>query len=350
MKINRKNFGVLSTGEDVYLYTIENEQMSFSVTNFGCVITNIMVPNKNGVKEDITLGYTNIDGYLNAHGGPYFGAFIGRFANRIAKATFNLNGKTYKLDANDGVNNLHGGFRGYDKMLFSAEEIVTCKGTGVRFTRKSPDGEQGFPGNLLIEVTYLLNNKNEILLEYKAWTDKATPVNFTNHTYFNLSGNSYNTIFNHELMINANAYTEPASDLIPTGKLINVEDDKAFDFRKSKLIGKDFASVKGGYDHNFVVNREKDTPNDVLTLNAKAYEETSGRSLTVYSNQPGIQFYAGNAVGGAEGKYGQIYENNQGFCLETQAFPDAPNHENFPSCILNPGEEYNAKTIFAFAW
>ena len=206
MKIKRTKFGVLSTGEKVHLYTIKNADMSFSVTNFGCTITSIIVPSKTGAKEDIVLGYSDLTGYINSHGGPFFGAFIGRFANRIGGASFKLNDKTYKLDVNDGKNMLHGGFRGYDKMLFDAEEIETADAMGVRFTRTSRNGEQGFPGNLLIEVTYLLNKKNEILMEYKAWTDRDTPVNFTNHTYFNLTGNSHNKIFDHELMLNADAY------------------------------------------------------------------------------------------------------------------------------------------------
>lgn len=347
MKIKRSKFGVLSTGEKVHLYTIKNADMSFSVTDFGCTITSIVVPSKNGVKEDIVLGYSDLTGYINSHNGPFFGAFIGRFANRIGNASFTLNDKKYTLDANDGKNMLHGGFRGYDKMLFDAEEIKTEDGAGVRFTRTSRNGEQGFPGNLLIEVTYILNKKNEITMEYKAWTDRDTPVNFTNHTYFNLTGNTHNKVFDHELMLNADSYLAVSPDLIPTGELVSVDKDKPFDFRKAKPIGKDFDKVKGGYDHNFVINRIAD---DVLTVCAAVYEPTSGRSMLVSTNQPGVQFYAGGSLGGSAGKYGQIHSPNEGFCLETQQFPDAPNHENFPSCILHPGEEFDAKTVFSFSW
>ncbi|NLK45753.1 MAG: galactose mutarotase [Treponema sp.] len=347
MKIKRTRFGVLSTGEKVHLYTIKNADMSFSVTNFGCTITSIIVPSKNGVKEDIVLGYSDLTGYINSHGGPYYGAFIGRFANRIGGSTFKLNGETYTLDSNDGKNMLHGGFMGYDKMLFEAKKIKTDDSVGVRFTRKSKSGEQGFPGNLLIEVTYSLNKKNEILLEYKAWTDKDTPVNFTNHTYFNLTGNFHNKIFDHELMLNADSYLAVTDDLIPTGQFTSVDKDKAFDFRKAKAIGKDFAKVKGGYDHNFVINH---IAKKELSVCAAVYEPTSGRSMLVSTNQPGVQFYAGGSLVGSAGKFGQIHQANEGFCLETQQFPDAPNHENFPSCILRPGEEFYAQTIYGFRW
>lgn len=349
MKIKRTKFGVLSTGEKLYLYTVKNKDMSFSVTNFGCIITSIVVPSKSGKKEDVVLGYSDPLRYVSGNG-CYFGACVGRFANRIKDARFTLNGKTYNLDVNDNANCLHSGFVGYDKMAFDSQKIKTEDAVGVRFTRVSKDGEQGFPGNLSLEITYLLNRNNEISLTYRGATDADTPVNLTNHSYFNLSGNTRNTVFDHELTINADSYLEVDKCLMPTGKRIDVASSEAFDFRKPKKIGKDFAKVKGGYDHNYCINRAPDAPNNELTVCASVYEPTSGRSMIVSTNQPGVQFYAGNSIGGNLGKLGQVHEANQGFCLETQQFPDAPNIESFPSCIVKAGETFEARTVFGFSW
>ena len=345
MKIKREDFGTLSTGEKVSIYTISNDNMSFSVTDFGCVITSIIVPSKTGLKQDVVLGYSTLNGYTD-HAGPFLGAFIGRFANRIGNASFTLNGKTYELDKNDNGNTLHGGFVGYDKMLFNSQKVKTYEGLGVRFTRTSPDGEQGFPGNVDIEVTYLLTNKNEIIIHYQAVTDKDTPINFTNHSYFNLTGNTKNTIFGHELMIDADSYLEVDDKLIPTGKKIDVA-GTPFDFKKRKPVGQDFDKVKGGYDHNFNLNKKGEKE---VSLCAEVYEPTSGRSMSVFTDQPGVQFYAGNSLNNESGRWGQVYRANTGMCLETQAFPDSPNKKDFPSCILKPGEEFVSTTIYAFKW
>lgn len=349
MKTKRIKFGALSTGEKVYLYTVSNGNMSFSATNFGCAITNIMVPSKDGLVQDVVLGCSDLSGYLSGSKNPFFGAFVGRFANRIGGAKFELNGQTYNLDKNDNGNCLHSGFRGCDKIAFDSDFIKTEEGEGVKFTYFSPDGEQGFPGNMVIEVSYVLTLSNEILLTYKAATSKDTPVNFTNHTYFNLSGNFHNTILDHTLQINADSYLEVDSELIPTGKFIKMDEDKAFDFRKPKKIGQDYANTNGGYDHNFVISKSDKKLRD-LNFCAEAKDEKSGRTLSVYTDLPGVQFYAGNSMGGSIGKWGQIHEACQGFCLETQQFPDAPNQKDFPSCILHAGESLETRTIFAFSW
>lgn len=348
MKVKRAKFGILGNGKKAYLYTVKNKDMSFCVTNFGCTITSILAPAKDGTKADVVLGCSTLSAYADI-GTPFFGAFIGRFANRIANASFNLNRCTYTLDKNDGNNCLHGGFIGYDKMLFDSEEIKTKEGVGVRFTRKSPSGEQGFPGTVYLEVTYVLTKENEIILSYKAMTDRDTPINLTNHTYFNLTGDARKTIFDHLLTINADSYLEVNKDLIPTGKFIKVDDDGAFDFRTAKKIGKDFEKTNGGYDHNFVLNKTESPLLYGLPFCAEVYEETSERRLKVWTNQPGVQFYSGNSLAGAHGRLGQIHLPHQGFCLETQQFPDAPNKANFPSCILHPDEEFEAKTVYAFS-
>ncbi|MGL4987193.1 MAG: aldose epimerase family protein [Treponemataceae bacterium] len=343
MSVSENFFGQLSCGSEVKLFTVKNKDMTFSVTNFGCTITSLFVPSKNGKCEDIVLGYSTLDGYLNK--GPYFGAFIGRFANRINKGNFSLNGVEYQLEKNDGLHNLHGGFLGYDKMLFDAKPIETSQGIGVHFTRTSPDGEQGFPGNVQLDVTYLLSETNDIIMNYKATTDKPTPINLTNHSYFNLTGNFRKSILDHELLLNADKYIPVDKNLIPTGEIFSVE-NTPFNFKKIKSIGAGIANISGGYDHCYVVNPSTEK----LSLAAKVYEPISGRKLTLLTNQLGMQFYSGNFLAGFGGKYGQIHQPHQGFCLETQVFPDSPNQKNFPSCILNPNETYTSENIFSFSW
>ncbi|MGL4981241.1 MAG: aldose epimerase family protein [Treponemataceae bacterium] len=343
MKISRNTFGRLACGQEVELFTIKNKDMAFSVSNFGCAITSIFVPSKDGRLEDIVLGYSTFDGYVTA--GAYFGSFIGRFANRIKGGLFSLDGVDYQLEKNDAQNNLHGGFRGYDKMIFEAQEFESVEGCGVRFVRVSPDGEQGFPGNVSLDVLYLLTENNEIIMRYKATADKATPINLTNHSYFNLSGNLHKSILDHQVVIHADKYIPVDSDLIPIGEILPVA-NTAFDFQKAKTIGKDIEKVVGGYDHCYVI---KDGGKKIMSA-AEIFEPTSGRKMTLATNQIGMQFYSGNFLDGVAGKYGQVHEKHQGFCLETQVFPDSPNQKNFPSCILQPNETYESENVFGFSW
>ncbi|MCQ2612901.1 MAG: galactose mutarotase [Treponemataceae bacterium] len=345
MKIKKQKFAVLSNGKKVHLYTVSNGEMSFSVTDYGCTLTSIVVPSRNGQKDDIVLGFPTVEGYMDRWD-TFFGVFVGRFANRIGDAKFELNGQTYNLDKNDnGKNMLHGGFMGYNRMLWDAQIVETHAGSGIRFSRLSRDGEQGFPGNLSLEVTYLLSKDNELTMHYRAETDRDTPVNLTNHSYFNLKGAGKGDILNHEVTINADSILEVDDLLIPTGKKLPVA-GTAFDFNTAKPVGRDIAGTGFGYDHCYCLNEEKGK----LTMCASVFEPESGRSMIITTNQPGVQFYTANSVNGVKGKNGDVYNKHSAFCLETQQFPDAPNHSSFPNCILHPGEVFEAVTVHSFKW
>lgn len=340
MKIRKRPFGTLSTGQKVSLFTISNSEMSFSVTNYGCNITSILVPDQIGQK-DLVLGYSTLEGYIvNA---SYLGCIVGRFANRIANAAFTLGGTTYPLTANNNGHCLHGGKPGYHKMVWKAEPFTNSKEAGVMFRRISPAGEQGFPGNLDLRVSYSLTAKNDIILRYSVKTDEPTPVNLTNHTYFNLAGHDAGSVLDHKVQLFADRYVPVDADAIPISDAIDVA-GTPFDFRSPKAIGKDIASVPGGFDHNWEINRAGDALNPV----AGVYEPISGRTLTVYSTQPGVQFYTGNYLSNLIGKDGAIYEKHGGLCLETQHFPDSPNRIAFPDSILLPGDNYRQQTIWHF--
>lgn len=341
MKIKKKLFGVLSSGQKVSIYTISNGKMSFSVTNLGCIITSINLPSENGTFDDIVLGYSSLEGYLT--NGPYFGCLAGRFANRISNASFNLTGKTWNLTKNDSNNCLHGGKLGYHKMVWKARPFSNSQESGVVFTRKSPAGEQGFPGKLDLSVIYSLSVNNDISLRYSAKTDAPTPINLTNHTYFNLCGNDSGSVLDHQVQLFADRYVPVNEQAIPSGEILDVV-GTPFDFRSPKAIGKDISSVPGGYDHNWEINRS----GDELNVVAGVYEPVTGRTLTVYSTQPGVQFYTGNFLQNEKGKLGSLYNKNAGFCLETQHFPDSPNRPEFPSCILLPGDTYRQNTVWHF--
>jgi aldose 1-epimerase len=347
MKISQKPFGVLSDAGEVQLFTLEGGDLSFSLTDFGATWTSLFVPSKNGSRDDILLGYSTLEGYL--YNNPHLGATIGRFANRIGGAAFNLNGEKYTLPRNDGENTLHGGRRGF-KRLWTAEPYTDRGGIFVRFELASPDGEEGFPGNFRAIVTYGLNHDNEIIARYEARVDAPCPVNITNHWYVNLTGEGTGDILSHELKLYAASYVESDKALLPTGKLIPVA-GTPFDFRDFKSIKKDFSAVCGGdteaagkgYDHCFVT----DGTIGELRPCAEIRDPASGRSLKVAATQPGVQFYSGNFLNGVIGKAGSVYQKNAGFCLETQHFPDSPNRSEFPSAIYGPDRHYCEKAVFS---
>jgi aldose 1-epimerase len=347
--VSRGSFGKMPDGASVDIYTLTNAHgVEIKALTYGGIIQSLRVPDKAGRFSDVVLGFDGLAGYLAEH--PFFGAIIGRYGNRIGKARFTLDGRTYKLAANNGPNHLHGGVRGFDKVLWNAEQAKTGEGPAVAFTRTSPDGEEGYPGNLNVRVTYTLTDKNELIVDYHATTDKATPVNLTQHSYFNLAGQASGTILGHELMLNADRYTPVDDTLIPTGELAPVE-GTPFDFRKSTAVGarinQDHPQLEHGlgYDHNWVLNRQ----GSGLQLAARVHEPKTGRTLEISTTEPGIQFYAGNFLDGKlTGKEQAVYGHRTGFCLETQHFPDSPNKPQFPSTILEPGAEYRSRTVFTF--
>ena len=346
--ITSEPFGQMPGGDSVTLYTLTNVNgVEMKVTNYGGIITSLKVPDKEGNFEDVVLGYNSLEEYLESN--PYFGAIIGRFGNRIAKGTFTLDSQQYELVTNDGPNHLHGGNQGFDKVLWSAEAFTENDGVGIKFSRTSPHMEEGYPGNLDVIVTYFLGNDNSIAFDYEAETDRATVVNLTQHSYFNLSG-MQEDILGHELMINASRFLPVDSTLIPTGELRPVE-GTPFDFTSAKPIGRDIQQdnqqlVYGkGFDHCWILDREEE-----MSLAATLYESGSGRFMEVFTEEPAIQFYSGNFLDGSNmGKAGTAYEHRSGLCLETQHYPDAPNQPEFPGVVLNPGEKYQTKTLYKFS-
>jgi len=347
--VTRAAWGKMPDGTGVDIYTLANANgVEIKAITYGGIIQSLRVPDRAGRFDDIVLGFDSLEGYLADH--PFFGAIIGRYGNRIGKAQFTLDGQTFKLAANNGPNHLHGGVKGFDKVLWKAEGTKSDAGPGVTFTRTSPDGEEGYPGNLNVRVTYTLTDRNELVVDYHATTDKATPVNLTQHSYFNLAGQASGDILGHELMLNADRHTPVDETLIPTGELAPVQ-GTPFDFRQPTAIGarisQDHPQLKYGlgYDHNWVLSRK----GDGLQLAARVHEPKTGRTLEVSTTEPGIQFYAGNFLDGKlTGKAGAVYRHRTGFCLETQHFPDSPNKPQFPSTILKPGAEYRSRTVFTF--
>jgi aldose 1-epimerase len=345
--VSRQKFGTMPDGTGVEVFTLTNAHgVEVRAISYGGIITSIRVPDRHGRFADVVLGFDTLEGYLTAH--PYFGAIVGRYGNRIGGAQFALNGRKYTLAANNGSNHLHGGVKGFDKFVWQAEPLP--RGTGVVFSRTSPDGEEGYPGNLRTRVTYTLTDANELAIEYQASTDRDTPVNLTNHSYFNLSGHDAGDILGHEVTLHADRYTPVDSGLIPTGELVPV-DGTPFDFRRPTPIGARIGQshpqlVLGrGYDHNWVLNRRSEG----LEPAARAHDPTSGRTLDVATTEPGIQFYTGNFLDGSvKGKGGTVYRHRTGFCLETQHYPDSPNKPSFPSTILRAGDEYRSRTVFRF--
>ncbi|MCL2211207.1 MAG: galactose mutarotase [Treponema sp.] len=344
MKINKKRFGVLSNGEKVKLWTLSAGDLELSLTDYGASWTSLIVPSRNGSKDDVLLGYSNLDGYL--YNEPFIGVTVGRFANRIKDASFYIQGKKYNLHANDGKNSLHSGPRGFDKLLWKSESYEEDGGVYVRFELKSQDGDCGFPGNLKAVVCYGLTKSNEIICDYFAKVDQLCPVNLTNHAYFNLAGEGKGDILSHEVLINSSEYVQVDGSCIPTGCLIPV-DKTHFDFRERRKItnGSSLFKPFKGYDHCFAVDGETGK----LRPCAEVYEPGSGRLMKVSTTQPGVQFYTGNHLKSVNGKQGSCYVKYSGFCLETQRFPDTPNQKSFPSCIFGPDKDYHERSVFSFS-
>jgi len=334
-----------SANVDLYILT-NSKGMVVKIMTRGATITELKVPDKYGNFDDVVLGFNTLKEYINQQV-PYFGAIVGRVGNRIAKGRFTLNGVTYTLATNNGVNHLHGGLKGFDKVNWQATEIPTNNACAVKFTYFSPDGEEGYPGNCKTEVTYVLTNDNTLELNYTVTVDKDCPVNITNHTYFNLAGPEHGSILSHKLTIYAAHYTPVDTTLIPTGELKAVS-GTPMDFTQSHTIGERIKLIGGdpvGYDHNYVLNKTSE-----LSLAAYVHEATSGRTLEVYTTEPGVQFYSGNFLDSTlTGKKGVVYKQYGGFCLETQHFPDTVNHSNFPSNVLKADQTYHSKTLFKFS-
>ena len=349
----RAPFGRTADGRSAELFTLTNSHgIEVRLTNYGGIITSLRTPDRSGRFDDIALGYDSLSGYLRDT--PYFGAIVGRYGNRIARGRFTIDGTTYRLAINNGPNTLHGGLRGFDKVVWNAEPFRNAGGVGVTLDYTSADMEEGYPGTLRTRVTYTLTDDNRLIVDYLATSDKPTPINLTQHSYWNLAGDGTRDILGHELTINADSMTPVDSTLIPTGEITPVA-GTPFDFRTSMPIGlridqRQNTQIRygGGYDHNFVLNRGSAAPDSLLHA-ARVFEPTTGRTLDVFTTEPGMQFYTGNFLdGGITGKSGHIYHYRYGLALETQHYPDSPNHPNFPSTILRPGQQYKTRTVFAF--
>jgi aldose 1-epimerase len=346
--LKKEIFGKVDDGREVFIFTLKNEnEIEIKVINYGGIITSMIVKDKDNNYSDIVLGFDKLDDYLKPH--SYFGAIIGRFANRIANGKFKINDTEIQLAKNDGNNHLFGGVKGFDKVLWDYEIVEENPIPTLKLKYLSKDGEENYPGNLNVVVSYSLNDDDELKIEYQATTDKETIVNLTNHTYFNLSGEE--TILSHQLKLDADSFTPINSELLPTGEIRSVV-NTPFDFRDFHEIGeriedKDDQLILGkGYDHNFIINSKNELS---LKQAAEVYEPKTGRSIKVYTTQPAVQFYSGNFLDGTYiGKQGRVYKKRAGFCLETQHYPDSPNQSSFPSVFLKPGEQYYHFTIFKF--
>lgn len=349
--IEKQSWGSFD-GKPVFLYTLRNSSgMEVTITNYGGTITTIKAPDRNKHFEDIALGFDSLAGYASKSNTGYFGALIGRYANRIAHGTFTLDGKQYQIPKNEnGVNMLHGGNRGFNARVWDSKEVNSAQGRGLELHYLSPDGEEGFPGNLDVTVVYSLGNDNGLRIDYTATTDKDTVLNLTNHSYFNLAGAGKGTILNHKLTLAAGKFTPIDSTLIPTGAIESVA-GTPLDFRKATAIGErindDYEQLKlaKGYDHNFVL----DHGGNSLALAARVEEPDSGRVLEVLTTQPGVQFYTGNFLNGKVDGIGGAFNYRSAFALETQHFPDSPNHPNFPTTVLHPGETFHETTVYRFS-
>ena len=349
-KVTKESFGKTPDGQDADIYTLTNSDgAEVKITNYGGIVTSLRVPDRNGKLDDIVLGFDNLDAYLKGH--PYFGAIIGRYGNRIAKGRFTLHGVEYKLAVNNGENHLHGGTKGFDKVVWNAKPRKVANGAALELTYLNKDGEEGYPGNLSVKVVYTLTNANELKIDYSATTDKDTVVNLTHHSYFNLAGQGNGDILNHRLFVNAARFTPTDAGSIPTGELRSVR-GTPFDFTRATTIGarinQDYEQLRlgKGYDHNFVLNGKIGT----LRRVARVSESTSGRAMEVWTTEPGMQLYSGNFLDGTlTGKDGKVYQQRYGFCLETQHYPDSPNKPKFPTTVLRKGDRYHTITIYKFS-
>jgi aldose 1-epimerase len=345
--MEKRPFGKTKEGTAVDLYELTNAHgMKAKIITYGGIVTELYTPDRNGKLDDVVLGFDNLQDYLKGH--PFFGALVGRVANRIAKGRFTLDGHEYKLATNNGPNSLHGGNKGFDKVVWKVEPVKTPEGVSVQLKHVSKDGDEGYPGNLTATVTYILTDNNELKIHYTATTDKATPVNLSNHSYFNLEGVTTDNILGHEMMIAADKYTPVDDTLIPTGEIKSVK-GTPLDFTTPTPIGARIAQLRGnpgGYDHNYVLRTE----GKQLALAARVVEPKTGRVMEMYTTEPGVQFYTGNFLDGSlKGKGGVAYQKHHGFCLEAQHFPDSVNHPNFPSVILRPGQTYTQTTVYKFS-
>ena len=349
--VTKQSYGKTAAGENVDLYTLRNSKgVEAKITNYGGIVVSLKVPDRNGKFDDVVLGFNDLESYLTKND-PYMGALIGRYGNRIAKGRFTLNGVEYKLAVNNGENHLHGGLKGFDKVVWTGHEMKTPTGPAVVLTYLSKDGEEGYPGNLNVRVVYTLTNNNEIKIDYTATTDKDTVTNLTHHSYFNLAGEGNGDILNHLVTINASRFVPTDAGSIPTGELKQVA-ATPFDFLKATAIGArindDDEQLKlgNGYDHTWVINGRAGT----MRLAATAYETTSGRLMQVWTTEPGVQFYTGNFLNGSlTGKSGKVYARRNGFCFETQHYPDSPNQPSFPTTTLKKGQTYKSTTVYRFS-
>ncbi len=348
--LKASDFQTQIKGKTTNLYLLRNEQIEVFITNYGGRIVSLLTPDKKGVMGDVVLGFKSLEDYLQAKT-PFHGSLIGRYGNRIAKGNFELDGTAYQLPINNNKNHLHGGPDGFHNQVW---EVISADENSIVMTYLSKDGEMGYPGNLSVEVTYAINDDSELSIDYKATTDKATPINLTNHAFFNLAGQAKGSINDHLLMINADHFTPIDDGLIPLGETRKVE-GSPFDFRRAKTIGRDLSqqgsdtqlSRGGGYDHNFVLNKESQGS---LSLAARVVDPKSGRQMDIFTEEPGIQFYGGNFMDGEDvGKYGVKFEYRASFALETQHYPDSPNQVAFPNTILSPGETYQTRSIYRFS-
>ncbi|MFZ2636425.1 MAG: aldose epimerase family protein [Rectinemataceae bacterium] len=341
MSIEKKAFGVLSSGEDISLYILRAGEFQACVTDYGAILVSLLVPDRRGVREDVLLGFSTLSGYSGRH--PYFGVTVGRFANRIADARFALDGKTYVLDANDGPNSLHGGLKGFDRQIWKADQAGSDSVPSIVFSRRSPSGEEGYPGTVDVVVRYSLDASGALSLGYTAKTDSRCPVNLTNHAYFNLAGEGRGTVLGHEARLSCSRYLPVNTVQIPVGPPAAV-DGGPFDFRIAKPIGRDLSAQLDGYDHCYVIDRAAEG----LVEFAEVFEPRSGRRMRVSTTLPAVQFYTGNNLQACAGKRGSLYDRHSGFCLETQFYPDSPNRPDFPNCILDPGAVWKHETVYRF--
>jgi len=341
--VSKSAFGTTAAGQQIDLYTCVNAQgLVMKVSTYGAIVVELRTPDRHGTLENITLGFDSLAGYLGGH--PYFGATVGRYGNRIAKGQFSLDGRTYQLATNDGPNHLHGGKVGFSRVVWKAQPVETDAAVGVRFSYTSPDGEEGYPGTVEATVVYTLTHDNAMCIDYTATASQATPINLTNHCYWNLAGAGAGTILDHQLMLAADRYLPVDNTLIPTGELAPVQ-GTPFDFTTPQAIGSRIGQVKGdppGYDHCYVLRNQ----NGSLALAARVVHPASGRTMEVHTTQPGIQFYTGNFLDGSP--VNGNYPTNGGFCLETQHYPDSPNRPGFPTVILKPGQTFHQTTVHRF--